>query len=239
MGVGYQVSRLALYDIWRSQPGCRRLERSCSPTVGSCPGQFTANTMAMVGEALGLSPLGSAMLPAIYSERLALKMAKGTLQADGSLKNEPTLSWRSRWARRPRRLRPNAPGNRRYLIECEAYACFVGDRRNAQCRVSRASGRSDSSAGVLEALSGYQLSRKRAAPLERSHDEATGLSRAVALVRPMTACLDAVYAIIPGRGTVAAIDPLLMMRPPRGVCWLMSTAARGRTLIDLDQAPSS
>lgn len=26
------------------------LERSCAPTVGSCPGQFTANTMAMVAE---------------------------------------------------------------------------------------------------------------------------------------------------------------------------------------------
>jgi dihydroxy-acid dehydratase len=48
------------------------LERTCTPTVGSCPGQFTANTMAMVGEALGLSPLGSAMIPAVYSERLAL-----------------------------------------------------------------------------------------------------------------------------------------------------------------------
>ena len=32
-----------------------RLERSCLPTVGACAGQFTANTMAMVSEALGLS----------------------------------------------------------------------------------------------------------------------------------------------------------------------------------------
>jgi dihydroxy-acid dehydratase len=56
-----------------------RLERTCSPTVGSCPGQFTANTMAMVGEALGLSPLGSAMVPAVYSERLALGRRAGEL----------------------------------------------------------------------------------------------------------------------------------------------------------------
>jgi dihydroxy-acid dehydratase len=47
------------------------LERSCTPTVGACAGQFTANTMGMVGEALGLSPLGSAMIPAVYSERAA------------------------------------------------------------------------------------------------------------------------------------------------------------------------
>jgi len=55
------------------------LEHLCSPTVGSCPGQFTANTMAMVGEALGLSPLGSAMIPAVYSERLAVARSAGEL----------------------------------------------------------------------------------------------------------------------------------------------------------------
>jgi dihydroxy-acid dehydratase len=56
-----------------------RLECSSSPTVGSCPGQFTANTMAMVAEALGLAPLGSAMIPAVYSERLALGRRAGEL----------------------------------------------------------------------------------------------------------------------------------------------------------------
>jgi len=55
----------------------RELERACAPTVGSCPGQFTANTMAMVSEALGLAPPGSAMLPAVYSERLALARRAG------------------------------------------------------------------------------------------------------------------------------------------------------------------
>ena len=53
------------------------LERSCAPTVGSCPGQFTANTMAMVSETLGLAPAGSAMLPAVYSERLGLARSAG------------------------------------------------------------------------------------------------------------------------------------------------------------------
>ena len=53
------------------------LERSCSPTVGSCPGQFTANTMAMVAEALGLAIPGSAMMPAVYSERLAMARDAG------------------------------------------------------------------------------------------------------------------------------------------------------------------
>jgi dihydroxy-acid dehydratase len=53
------------------------LERACAPTVGSCPGQFTANTMGMVSEALGLAPPGSAMLPAVYSQRLALARHAG------------------------------------------------------------------------------------------------------------------------------------------------------------------
>lgn len=53
------------------------LEKACSPTVGSCPGQFTANTMAMVAETLGLALPGSAMMPAVYSERLALARMAG------------------------------------------------------------------------------------------------------------------------------------------------------------------
>lgn len=53
------------------------MEASCIPSVGSCPGMFTANTMAMVGETLGLSPLGSSMLPAVYSERLAIAQRAG------------------------------------------------------------------------------------------------------------------------------------------------------------------
>jgi len=39
------------------------LERACLPTLGSCPGQFTANTMAMVGETLGLALPGTATCP--------------------------------------------------------------------------------------------------------------------------------------------------------------------------------
>jgi dihydroxy-acid dehydratase len=70
-GVGrYQTGEISL-----SQLG--GIERTCAMTAGSCPGQFTANTMAMVGEALGLSFLGSATLPAVYSERLALARRAG------------------------------------------------------------------------------------------------------------------------------------------------------------------
>ncbi len=53
------------------------LERACLPTLGSCPGQFTANTMAMVSETLGLALPGSATLPAVAPERRALSAQAG------------------------------------------------------------------------------------------------------------------------------------------------------------------
>ena len=53
------------------------LERVCLPTLGSCPGQFSANTMAMVSETLGLALPGSATLPAVSSERKALAETAG------------------------------------------------------------------------------------------------------------------------------------------------------------------
>jgi dihydroxy-acid dehydratase len=40
------------------------LERAACPGAGACGGQYTANTMSMVMEALGLSPLGANSIPA-------------------------------------------------------------------------------------------------------------------------------------------------------------------------------
>ncbi|MGI9082067.1 MAG: dihydroxy-acid dehydratase [Thermoleophilaceae bacterium] len=40
------------------------LESVASPGAGACGGQFTANTMAMAFELLGISPMGSSMVPA-------------------------------------------------------------------------------------------------------------------------------------------------------------------------------
>jgi len=50
----------------------RALAHACLPTAGACAGQFTANTMGMVSEAIGLAPIGSSMVPAVYSERAPL-----------------------------------------------------------------------------------------------------------------------------------------------------------------------
>jgi len=66
------------------------LEHVCLPTIGACPGQFTANTMAMVSETLGLALPGSATMPAVHSERRALareagRVAMGILGRGGPL----------------------------------------------------------------------------------------------------------------------------------------------------------
>jgi dihydroxy-acid dehydratase len=45
------------------------LENVASPGAGACGGQFTANTMACAFEALGISPAGSAMVPAEDDEK--------------------------------------------------------------------------------------------------------------------------------------------------------------------------
>ena len=47
----------------------RAIECAACPGEGSCAGMFTANTMASVGEALGMSLLGSASAPAIDHRR--------------------------------------------------------------------------------------------------------------------------------------------------------------------------
>lgn len=53
------------------------LERVACPSAGSCGGQFTANTMACVSEAIGLALPGSAGAPAPYESRDMYAFASG------------------------------------------------------------------------------------------------------------------------------------------------------------------
>jgi dihydroxy-acid dehydratase len=52
-----------------SDEDLHELECAACPSAGACGGQFTANTMAMVSEAIGLALPGSAGSPAPYEER--------------------------------------------------------------------------------------------------------------------------------------------------------------------------
>ncbi|MDQ3730356.1 MAG: dihydroxy-acid dehydratase [Actinomycetota bacterium] len=55
------------------------LEGVASPGAGACAGQFTANTMACAFEALGISPGGSAMVPAEDSDKKTVAEQIGEL----------------------------------------------------------------------------------------------------------------------------------------------------------------
>ena len=58
------------------------IEEAASPGAGACGGQFTANTMAMAFEVLGISPAGSAMVPAEDGRKLAVAVEVGELVMD-------------------------------------------------------------------------------------------------------------------------------------------------------------
>ena len=62
--------------------GLRAVEDAACPGPGACGGQFTANTMAMAGEMLGISPIGSASVPAMDNHKDAVAYDCGKLVMD-------------------------------------------------------------------------------------------------------------------------------------------------------------
>jgi dihydroxy-acid dehydratase len=60
-----------------SEEELKALEDSACPTCGSCNGMFTANTMACVTEALGMSLTGCATPSAVSAKRLRIAKATG------------------------------------------------------------------------------------------------------------------------------------------------------------------
>ena len=58
------------------------LEDHASPGAGACGGQFTANTMAMAFEVLGISPAGTSMVPAEDGKKGAVAEECGRLVMD-------------------------------------------------------------------------------------------------------------------------------------------------------------
>lgn len=65
-----------------SEEDLHELECVACPGAGACGGQYTANTMAMVSEALGLALPGSAGSPAPYEERDRYAVASGKAVMD-------------------------------------------------------------------------------------------------------------------------------------------------------------
>ena len=65
-----------------SQQDFEALERQACPGAGACGGQFTANTMATVCECLGISPFGSASVPATDTDKTAVARSAGAMVMD-------------------------------------------------------------------------------------------------------------------------------------------------------------
>ena len=58
------------------------IENHACPGAGACGGQFTANTMATAMELIGLSPMGTAMVPQVDSRKNAVCIRCGEIVMD-------------------------------------------------------------------------------------------------------------------------------------------------------------
>ena len=65
-----------------SDQGLSALEERACPGAGACGGQFTANTMSMACEFLGLAPIGSGDVPAMDADKVQVAERVGTLVMD-------------------------------------------------------------------------------------------------------------------------------------------------------------
>jgi len=71
------------YDAGRmTEEELAELEAVASPGAGACGGQFTANTMAMAFEVLGISPAGFSMVPATHPRKAEVAVDAGRLVMD-------------------------------------------------------------------------------------------------------------------------------------------------------------
>ena len=68
----YAAGRITLDEL-------HEIEGVACPGPGACGGQFTANTMGMVGEILGISPMGMADIPAMATEKDDVSLLAGQL----------------------------------------------------------------------------------------------------------------------------------------------------------------
>ena len=65
------------------------LENVACPGAGACGGQYTANTMATVMEVIGLSPMGSASVPATDERKNDIGYRAGQTVMDALRANSP------------------------------------------------------------------------------------------------------------------------------------------------------
>jgi dihydroxy-acid dehydratase len=91
------------------------LEAAACPGPGACGGQFTANTMAMAGEFLGISPIEITGVPAMSPEKTRASREAGRLVMELARKD----------------LRPSKIVTRKTIEDAYAAACASGGSTNA------------------------------------------------------------------------------------------------------------
>ncbi|OGR90836.1 MAG: dihydroxy-acid dehydratase [Elusimicrobia bacterium RIFCSPLOWO2_01_FULL_59_12] len=85
----FQGHDVTIQDVFEAVGACsagkmseaqlQDLENHACPGAGACGGQFTANTMAMAFEFLGISPMGSASVPAVDPQKDLVAFQTGEL----------------------------------------------------------------------------------------------------------------------------------------------------------------
>lgn len=71
----YSAGKMSIEDL-------TELEGCASPGPGACGGQFTANTMACAFEVMGMTPMGSGMVPAVDGAKAQVAREAGRLVMD-------------------------------------------------------------------------------------------------------------------------------------------------------------
>ena len=99
-----------------SDEDLHELECVACPSAGSCGGQFTANTMACVSEAIGLALPGSAGAPAPYESRDAYAEASGRAGDGADQAQHPSA----------RHRHPQGAGERRVVVAASGGSTNAG-----------------------------------------------------------------------------------------------------------------
>ena len=154
-----------------SDADLHELECAACPSAGSCGGQFTANTMACVSEAIGLALPGSAGAPAPYETRdqyaeasgeAAMNLLRlGIRPRDICLARRPSRTPRSSWRRPAARPMPACTCRRWRMNAASSSTCTTWRRSSRRRPTSPTSSRAESTWRSISTMSAASPSSSR------------------------------------------------------------------------------
>ncbi len=147
------------------------LESAACPGAGACAGQFTANTMAMVLDFLGISPVGLNSVPATNVGKPQAAVKAGTLVMDLVRDDvRPSRSSRARRSRTPPLRSRRAAARRTASCTCSRSHASSGSRSSWTSSTRSPGGRRSSPTSSRAALRRHRHAprRRRRAPGARA-----------------------------------------------------------------------